>query len=729
MRNTNINIRQGKALIFVLFLSLYYQLPGIAQGTTITGMERISWEKVLPGVWKASLGEMQLNALDFTSGPKASAIAELGDMPFPFDQTETYHHKTPTRLGIRLPLDEQEKIYGLGLEFEGINRRKQVYTLKVDHYGGVKGYTHAPVPFYISSKGYGVLINSPQRVKIHVGIGNRKDSQLPPYVDRTTGGRNWAARPLSDAVEASAIGTGMEIYVFGGRSVLEVVQRYNLFCGGGVLPPKWGLGFWHRVHTQSSDKNVHKEIADFEKNNFPLDVIGLEPGWQNFAYPCSYDWDDTRFPNPTDFVKTLNDKGIKVNLWENPYVAPSSSMYPSIKPFTGSHTVWLGEVPDYTLPAAQKVLLHHHQKNHLDIGVSGYKFDEVDGYDFWLWPDHATFPSGHDAVEVRQLYGLILQHLFQNHLKAQNQRSYNLVRSSYIGASDKSSVIYSDYYQHKPYVTALTNASFTGLLWTPEIRSAKSAEEWIRRFQTVCFSPMMMLNAWASGTKPWSFSEVTDMVREVIILRKRLLPYLYTAFYDYQQKGIPPFRAMVLEPGFEDYEQLTSGKLDGENNPYAEQQRLEVTDQYMMGPSLLVAPVFTGEKSREVVLPQGKWYDFYTGQYVGDEETISIEASLEQIALFVKDGAIIPMIAQGEDLNDSTPKLEVRHYGTKTNSYLLYNDDGASYGFEKGEYTITELYVDRTTKGDLKGRWNFKTVNQGFGFDEIVWKWMTRSNK
>lgn len=690
-------------------------------------MERISWEKVLPGVWKASIGELQLNALDYTSPPKTDAIEKLGNAPFPFDRSQTYHHKTPTRIGIRLPLEEQEKIYGLGLEFQGINRRKQVYTLKVDHYGGVKGYTHAPVPFYISSKGYGVLINSPQRVKIHVGVSNRKDSQLPALVDRTTGGNKWAARPLSDAVEASALGTGMEVYIFTGKTVLEVVQRYNLFCGGGVLPPKWGLGFWHRVHTQSSDQDVYQEIADFKKYNFPLDVIGLEPGWQNFAYPCSYDWDESRFPNPGNFVQTLKQQGVKVNLWENPYVAPSSSMYPSIKPYTASHTVWLGEVPDYTLPKAQQILLQHHQKKHLDLGVSGYKLDEVDGYDVWLWPDHATFPSGHDAVEVRQLYGLILQHVLQEHLRKQNQRTYNLVRSSYIGASDKSAVIYSDYYKHKPYVTALANASLTGLLWTPEIRSANSAEEWIRRFQTVCFSPLMMLNAWYSGTKPWSFPEVTDRVREVVVLRKRLLPYLYTAFYDYQKSGIPPFRAMVLEQGFTAKEQLTAGQLDGVDNPYAEQQRLEVTDQYMMGPSLLVAPIFTGEESRTVVLPKGKWYNFYSGQYVGNGETITVSEQLEQIPLFVKDGGIIPMIAEGEDLNGTTPKLEVRHYGNKTNNYLLYNDDGVSYDFENGSYTITKLEVDRQKSGELQGKRTPQTTNQDFNYGTVSWKWMTNN--
>lgn len=711
--------------IFCLFLFIYRATYLPAQHTKLSGMDQLQWEKVLPGVWKASIGDLKLNALDYTSAPKAEAIQKLGEAAFPFSEKETYHHKTPSRIGVRLPLEAEEKIYGLGLEFEGINRRKQVYTLKVDHYGGVKGYTHAPVPFYLSSKGYGVLINSPQRVKIHLGVGNRKDSRLPKAVDRTTGGSAWSARPLSDAVEASAIGTGMEVYVFAGNSLLEVVQRYNLFCGGGVLPPKWGLGFWHRVHTQSADQDVYQEIADFKKYSFPLDVIGLEPGWQDFAYPCSYDWDDTRFPKPEEFVSNLSQQGIKVNLWENPYVAPTSSMYESIKPFTASHTVWLGEVPDYTLPAAQEVLLAHHQKNHLDIGISGYKFDEVDGYDFWLWPDHATFPSGHDAVEIRQLYGIIIQHLFQEHLRKQNKRSYNLVRSSYIGASDKSSVIYSDYYKHKPYVTALANASLAGLLWTPEIRSATSSEEWIRRFQTVCFSPLMMLNAWYSGTKPWSFPEVTDMVREVILLRKRLLPYLYTAFYEYQNKGIPPFRAMVLEQGFVEDEKLVGGQLDDIANPYAELKRLEVSDQYMMGPSLLVAPVFTGEKSRKVVLPKGKWYDFYTGDYVGDGETISLEAQLDKIPLFVKDGGIIPMIARGEDLNSTAPKLEVRHYGTQVNRYLLYNDDGESYNFEKGQYTITELQVVQKKNGSRQGKSKAITADQSYYYPEVEWKWMT----
>ncbi len=712
---------------FLASIFLAGALLGHAQTPSIQGMDQLIWEKIMPGVWKASFGETQLNALDYADPPKVEAIKELGDTPFPFDKNATQYLLNSSRASIRLPLDETESIYGLGLEFKGINRRGGVYTLKVDHYGGIKGYTHAPVPFYVSSKGYGVLINSSRRVKIHVGVGNRKDGNLPEPVDRTSG-ENWSARPVSDAIEASVQDGGLEIYVFCGSSPLEAVQRYNLFCGGGVLPPKWGLGFVHRVNTHFSDEDVLNEIEDFGEYNFPLDVIGLEPGWQDFAYPCSFDWDKTRFPDPGKFVKTLNDKGIKVNLWENPYVAPSSTMYDDIRPYTGSHTVWLGEVPDYTIPEAQKVLLDHHKKNHLDIGISGYKFDEVDGYDFWLWPDHATFPSGNDAVEIRQLYGLIMQDMFSDHFRKQNKRTYGLVRSSYTGASSKSFVIYSDYYGHEGYVAALANSSLAGVLWTPEIRSANSAEEWIRRFQTVCFSPMMQLNAWASSTKPWSFPEVTDMVRDVIQLRTYLLPYIYTAFYDYNQKGIPPFRAMVLESGYEAKEILSGGELDDSENPYAELKRVELTDQYMMGPYVLVAPVFTGQKERKVVLPKGKWYDFYTGEYAGDGETITIDTRLEQIPLYVKDGALIPMLSSVGSAGDKHEEsLEIRHYGTKENTYLVYNDDGESYDYEQGEYSLTELKAERKKNGEWVGKSKELTKSK-FNYGKISWRWMTQSD-
>ncbi len=706
--------------------------PGSAwavQPTTIDKMELLNWTKVAPGVWQSRIGAKELAPLDYADAPKIEALESMGDAAFPFDPKATRGQIAAPHASVRLPLEPSEKVYGLGLEFEGLNRRGQVYHLKVDHYGGFKGATHAPVPFYISNKGYGVFINTARRPSFYPGISNRKDSHLPPVIDRTTG-KGWSSKPLSDAVEASVQGEGLEVFVFGGRSPLEAVRRYNLYCGGGVLPPRWGLGFWHRVHTRFSAEDVMNEVAEFAKRDFPLDVLGLEPGWQDFAYPCSFDWDKGRFPDPKGFVGALRERGIFVNLWENPYIAPSSSIIDAMRPYTGSHTVWLGEVPDYTIPAAQKVLLDHHQKTHLDIGVSGYKFDEVDGVDNWLWPDHATFPSGTSAIQMRQVYGLMIQKMHMDRFRAMNQRTYGLVRSSNGGAPPQGFVIYSDYYGHEGYITALVNCSLAGVLWTPEIRSAGSPEEWVRRFQSVAFSPLMMLNAWSSGKKPWSFEPVTDMVRDVIQLRMRLLPYVYSAFYDYNQKGIPPFRAMILEAGFDTQEQMVGGALHDADNPYAETRRLESTDQYMMGPSILVAPVFKGQTSRKVVLPNGDWYDFYSGARVGGGETIEIEAPLERIPLLVKDGGIIPLMPAIPNVASAQGDLplEVRHYGKKNGVFHLYDDDGTTFDFEKGAFSLTEL---RVTVQDGKPQGN---VQQPQGpwpsrYGPIEWNFMTVKDK
>src|SRR5690606_16216998 len=141
-----------------------------------------------------------------------------------------------------------------------------------------------------------------------------------------------------------------------------------------------------RLHTA---QQVLDEVDQFAQHDYPLDVIGLEPGWQSASYPGTFIWDSTRFPDPAAFMSEMDRRGIEVNLWINPYVAPSSPLYAEVKPLSGSHTVWTGIVPDVTLPGVRHAYRNLFEREHLRIGVSGYKIDEVDGYDRWLWPDHA----------------------------------------------------------------------------------------------------------------------------------------------------------------------------------------------------------------------------------------------------------------------------------------------------------------------------------------------------
>ena len=134
---------------------------------------------------------------------------------------------------------------------------------------------------------------------------------------------------------------------------------------------------------------------------------------------------------------------------------------------------------------------------------------------------------------MRQVYASKLQKMFSDIYRENNLRTYGLVRGANAGTAGLPFVIYNDYYSHKDFITALINSSFNGVLWTPEVRKSESAEEWLRRMQSVCFSPMAMINAWADGTKPWSFPEVYEEVKEIALLRMRFIPYIYTAFAKY----------------------------------------------------------------------------------------------------------------------------------------------------------------------------------------------------
>ncbi|GEO04366.1 glycosyl hydrolase family 31 [Adhaeribacter aerolatus] len=718
-------MKQLKFLIF--FFTLWSTLlSGLAQGFT--------WQEVAPGVWKGVAGKPEAYDLLKAAGatPYQEGLAKIGKaaFPLPLDQLSAIvkDHKTY----LRFPLEKNEQLYGFGLNFQTVHQRGKVLELHVDHYGGRdNGRTHAPTPFYVSSNGYGIFVNSARYIKVWAGTGVRQDSEnFPTPKDRNTD-KTWAARPYSDAVEMLVPAEGVEVYVFAGPRPLDAVKRYNLFNGGGYLPPRWGLGFTQRVMTKFTAAEVEQEVNTFAEKGYPLDFVGLEPGWQSKAYPGSFTWDKTRFPDPAKFTQAMLKKGIRLNLWINPYVSPAAPFYDQIKPLTASHTVWLGLVPDFTLPEARRIFFSQLQRNQVDIGVSGYKIDEVDGYDYWLWPDVALFPSGTSAEQMRQTYGLLTMRYSAEMFKKHNRRTFGLVRASNGGGTSFPYVLYNDYYNHEDFITALINSGFAGVLWTPEVRASKTGEEWLRRFQSNVFSPMAMINAWASGTKPWTYPEVEKQVKEYALLRMQMMPYWYTEFAKYHFEGTPPFRAMNLEDGYQPdtkTEKVTAVANNNlEENPYLEAVAKEVKDQYMAGEYLLVAPMFAGQTSRKVILPKGRWYDFYTGEYVGNGQVLTITPGLDKIPVFVKDGGIIPMMPPllqapkaGQKVN-----LEIHHYGEKDGAYRLYDDDGETFDFEKGQFTWRNIKVSRQKNGQFKGSISKAPTGKPNSVGKVTWKFMT----
>jgi len=189
---------------------------------------------------------------------------------------------------------------------------------------------------------------------------------------------------------------------------------------------------------------------------------------------------------------------------------------------------------------------------------------------------------------------------------------------------------------------------------------------------------------------------------------------------------------MNLVEGFGFPATVTAGTLDGTANPYAMGIKQDVKDQYMMGDYLLVAPMFEGEKTRKVYLPAGKWYDFYTGELAGENQVIEVTPGLEKIPLFVKDGGIIPMVPPHRNALEAERKLplEVRHYGTAEGSFSLYDDDGKSFNYDRGEYSYTKLKVTKDAQGKLRGTMAAVQAGKPFSYaSQVQWRFMTPEAK
>lgn len=646
-------------------------------------------EVYVEGVWKISMGNPgDEGLLSLTGGQANETLIHEGECPLAAARIEW--EQVRERFVLRIPLDPAERLYGLGLGFKKMTLNYSVRHLRADHYGGNdNGRTHAPVPFYVSDAGYGVFVDTAENISFYMGGTVRVDAENPPPELNRSRDARWRSAQDARYVEASFVGTGVDIYLFAGDSMRNVVALFNRLCGGGCLPPKWGLGFWHRMHIQHDEKAVEKELIEFEKHGLHIDVVGLEPGWQSNSYPCTLEWDRDHFSDPAAFIKRLREAGTRVNLWENMYISRKSKIYQDILPLSGSHQVWGGAVPDVTLPSARTILQRHHEDQR--AGASGYKVDECDGYDQWLWPDHARFPSGHSAAQIRNVYGVRLQRMLNELFLQRGERTYGLVRATNAGAVSLPFCVYNDCYDFNQFLTGLATGGFSGVLWVPEVRDSASPEEWVRRFQLSALSPMLMLNAWASGAKPWKFPAVEKIIADTICFRHALLPYLYHAFYTYHKDGIPPFRPLVMDyVSMQGGEKAGSGQLDDTKNPYEQKDIAEVIDQFLIGESLMAAPMMPGQQERDVLLPPGRWYDFYTGEAL-EGASISYACPLEKIPLFVREGGMIPLL-------QPDGSLLIRCYGERGAS-TLYDDDGETMNYTQGQYALLHMSFVRNEHG------------------------------
>jgi alpha-D-xyloside xylohydrolase len=668
-------------------------------------------KRVAPGVWRLRFGSPEeYTPTRFRSAPMDTAAlkATASNQSMPLDLARTFFQVSDRGCSLRLPMKSDERIYGFGLHTELFNMAgRRVFLKPTDKPENDLGESHAPAPFYVSSQGYGVFVDTARFASFYTGnvspVGEPVKTSNGEIQTSTAELYRSRAPQVKTMLVDVPVAKGVDVYVFAGPSMLDAVERYNLFSGGGAMPPLWGLGVHYRGYAKYGAAETLALAERIRAAHMPCDVWGVEPGWQSHAYSCSFVWATNRFPDPDGFLRQMKAMGYKMNFWEHAFTSPTSPMYDKLKPWSGNYLVWNGLVPDFASPQARRIFLRQNDAALFDRGVESVKLDECDYQPGsptpWSFPLATAFPSGLDGEVMHSLFGVLYQQTMWQPYREKGLRTWGMVRNSQALASPLPYVLYSDSYDARCYVRGLVNAGFSGLLWDPEVRTASSVEDFDRRLEVAIFSDDAVIDSWFIPNPPWDQVDrakngrnefmadrqaVAAGVRQLLDLRMRFIPYLYSAFNDYHTAGKPPIRPLVLDWP-------------------ADPEVRSIDDEFMFGDSVLVAPMFAGENKREVYLPAGNWYDFWTHTKIRGGRTIEAANGAGQIPLFVKGGTLLPLAQPVEFIKpDTCFDITVNIVGEEPADFTLYEDDGITTAYSRGGQNRIVLHADGGEHSDQR---------------------------
>lgn len=677
-------------------------------------------QQIAKGIWKMTFGEPEeMTPESFHNFPiKTEEINNISiSRTMNFSKERVEWKKSRRGVTITLPMSTDEDVYGFGLQFQSVNQagRRRYIKVNSDPVADT-GEGHAPVPFYISTAGYGLFVNTFRYTTFLMGTNTTRGQSRGMSAENEVHEEfsESALYSLKRAKEERKIiidvpsVSGIELYLFEG-DVMEVVQRYNLFSGGGCVPPMWGLGMWYRIYGGSSEKDAAALAEQFRSEKIPMDVLGIEPGWHSHSYSCTYKWSNL-FPHHDEMIAQMAENGYKLNLWEHIYVYPKAPFYEELLPYSGDYEVWNGLVPDFATREACELFENYHSREFVKKGIAGFKLDECDNSDYnpsnWAFPDSTEFPSGMDGEQMHLAIGNLYQNLIYRIYRNENKRTYSQVRASGALAAPLPFVLYSDLYNHKQFIRGIVNSGFSGLLWCPEVRDCANGDDLLRRLQTVVFSAHALINSWRIPSPPWKQTDIernlagekmeaadyyTDECRKLFELRMSLVPYLYSAFVEYEKTGKPPIRALVL-----DYPDDVTARM--------------VDDEYLFGESLLVCPLtYEDGTSRNIYFPEGEWYDFFTNEKITGGCVQEIKADYRKIPVYVKGNSIVPLAKPVQYVDCNTIfEMSVEIFGEE-GEFCLYEDDFESFDYQKKQNCVVlkkvpgcELEITRIGEGPVR---------------------------
>ncbi len=561
----------------------------------------------------------------------------------------------------RLTLGVGELIYGLGERFGPVVKNGQSVDIWNADGGTSSDQAYKNVPFYISNRGYGVFVDHPGHVSFEVG---------------------------SEAVERvqfSVRGERLDYYVIAGDPK-QVLDRYTRLTGRPAMPPAWSYGLWLSTSftTAYDEATVSRFVDEMARREIPLSVFHFDCFWMREFNWCDFEWDRRVFPDPDGMLARLHERDLRICVWINPYIAQRSPLFAEAKeagylvkrPDGG---VWQWDkwqagmaLVDFTNPAAT-AWFQGKLAALVEQGVDAFKTDFGERI-----PTDVVYHDGSDPERMHNYYTQLYNKAVFATLRAARPQGDAVVfaRSATTGGQtmpvhwggDSTSSFES---MAETLRGGLSLAMSGFAFWSHDIGGFEGTPEPAVFKRWTAFgllSSHSRLHGSGSYRVPWLIDEeAVEVTRDFARLKNRLMPYLYAAGREAAACGLPVLRPMQLEfPG-----DPAVAYLDR---------------QYLLGPDLLVVPVFNAEGVADFYLPEGDWTDFWTGAVVEGGRWRRETHGFRSMPLYVREGAVIPMGSRADrpdyDYLDGVT-LHVhptRERGSRT--VLVTNPDGAEARFD-----------------------------------------------
>jgi alpha-D-xyloside xylohydrolase len=554
----------------------------------------------------------------------------------------------------RLDLGVDEYVYGLGERFTPFVKNGQSVDIWNEDGGTSSDIAYKNIPFYVSSKGYGVFTNHPELVSYEI------------------------ASESASRVQFSVAGEELEYFVIGGGSPKAAVANYNELTGKPPLPPAWSFGLWLSTSftTDYDEKTVNSFIDGMSEYGIPLSVFHYDCFWMKEYEWCSFSWDEAMFPEPAAMLKRLRDKGLHICVWINPYIGQKSPLFDEASKkgyllrktdgFTWQWDLWqpgMGIV-DFTNPDAA-AWYNGKLEALIDMGVDCFKtdFGERIPVEDIVWFD------GSDANRMHNYYAFIYNKIVYELLERKKGKGNAVLfaRSATTGGQQFPVHWGGDCEATYPAMAeslrgGLSLAMGGFAFWSHDIggfEQTATSDVYKRWIAFGLFSTHSRLHGSSSYRVPWLYDEESvDVLRRFTKLKNSLMPYLFAQAVKATLTGVPVMRPMVLE--FPD-------------DPLC----LTLDKQYMLGDSLLVAPVFREDGRCDVYLPAGKYFDFFTGETIEGGRLISGVYDYMTLPVFVRENTLLAMGREDTAEYGYNENITIRAYNvTEQTTIDLYDKTG-----------------------------------------------------